>query len=117
MKSNRWIVLSLLLSITPLGANAGEKTYVTGTLINIESSHDSTTYKGTSVGSYYEDYTVQVGNMIYTAWCEEKLFHGCDINFVLGAPVQVRFNKSSMFLLRANGKEQKANIEKQRIVH
>jgi hypothetical protein len=106
----------VILLFSVLGANAAQKTYVTGTLVNIESSHDSTTYKGTSIGSYYQDYTVQVGDRVYTAWCEEKLFHGCDINFVLGAPVKVRFEKSSMFLLRANGKEQKTNIEKQRIV-
>src|ERR1039458_8459609 len=50
-------IAGVILLFSVLGANAGQKTYVTGTLVNIESSHDSTTYKGTSVGSYYQDYT------------------------------------------------------------
>jgi hypothetical protein len=54
--------------------------------------------------------------MIYSGACRERLFNGCDTNFVIGAPVQVRFDKSDMFLLRENGKELKLHVGRKQII-
>ncbi len=87
------------------------KEYVTGTLVDIQESTDAILIKGTTSRSSDQNYTVRIGNMIYTACCEEKLITShCDTNFVIGGPVQARVDGKHLYIVRSNGKEQKAAI-------
>ena len=110
-------VAGTVVLFSALGVNANQKEYVTGILVNISPSHTATFYQGTSHDEYAYGYAVRVGNRLYVGTCLEKLFSGCDINFVIRAPVQVRFDKSHMFLLRGNGKEQKTNVSREEIIN
>lgn len=114
--SVRKITVLLALSLFQAISYAADKQYVTGTMLSIRPSHSQTFIQGTSHEDYYEAYSVRIGNMIYSGWCEERLFTGCDTNFVINAPVQVRLDRSSLFLLRSNGKEQKVNVERRELV-
>lgn len=87
------------------------KEYVTATLVDVEQSTDDVLINGTTRRSSDENYTVRIGNMIYTAYCEEKLITShCDTNFVIGGPVQARVDGKHLYIVRSNGKEQKAAI-------
>lgn len=88
------------------------KVYERGVIVNIQEDTSSSFYQGTSHTEYFENYWVRVGDMVYKSWCRDRLLHGCNIGFTIGDNVEVRFDKSSMFLKRSNGKEQKTNIEK-----
>jgi len=88
------------------------KVYERGVLVNIQEDSSSSLYQGTSTTYYYENYWVRVGDTVYKGWCRDRLFRGCKIGFTIGDPVEVRFEKSSMFLKLSNGKEQKATVEK-----
>lgn len=85
-------------------------------MLGIRQMEDQTFYQGTSREDYAEEYTVRVGDMIYSGWCsEEHVWQHCDINFVINAPVQVRVDKSHLYLLRSNGKEQRITIDQRKI--
>jgi hypothetical protein len=107
--------MALLGAILVLSSSAGSaqiaKGYVTGTLVNVEESTDDTLNKGTTLRSSFENYTVRIGDMTYTAYCAEKLITShCDSNFVIGGPVQARVEGEHLYIVRSNGKEQKAKI-------
>jgi hypothetical protein len=106
--------LSALLCVVIAICTSGfaQKKYETGVLLDIESSKDSSFYEGTSTNTYFENYSIRVGDYVFKSWCRDKLFRGCNIGFTIGATVQVRFDNGEMFLLRADGKEQKTHIEK-----
>jgi hypothetical protein len=88
------------------------KVYERGVIVNIQEDTSSSLYQGTSHTEYFENYWIRVGDIVYKSWCRDRLLHGCDIGFTIGDGVDVRFEKSSMFLKRSNEKEQKTNIEK-----
>jgi hypothetical protein len=89
------------------------KLYERGVIINIQEDTQTSFYQGTSHADYFENYWVRVGDVVYKGWCRDRLIHGCNIGFTIGDNVDVRFDKSSMFLKRSNGKEQKTTVEKQ----
>lgn len=98
-------------------AHAAGKNYETGIVENVSSSKDTSFYQGTSDTTYFDNYDVRIGDMIYTSWCRERLLGVCDTNFVIGANVQARIDGSHLYLVRANGKEQKTSISRRRLVH
>lgn len=112
----RKLAILCVLSACTAIAYGGQKEYVTGTMLSIVPSHSQTFYEGTSIDMYFYGYSVRVGNMMYSGACRERLFNGCDTNFVIGAAVQVRFDKSDMFLLRENGKELKLHVGRKQII-
>lgn len=103
--------IALILLCTPLLAQQ-MRVYERGVIVNIQEDTSSSFYQGTSHTDYFENYWVRVGDIVYKGWCRDRLLHGCNIGFTIGDNVDVRFDKSSMFLKRSNGKEQKTNIEK-----
>jgi hypothetical protein len=107
----RWSFIALVSLCTPLLAQQ-MKIYERGVIINIQEDTQSSLYQGTSHTDYFENYWVRVGDTVYKGWCRDRLLHGCNIGFTIGDNVDVRFDKSSMFLRRSNGKEQKTTIEK-----
>jgi hypothetical protein len=107
----RTFCIALLLFCAPLFAQQ-MKVYERGVIINIQKDTQSSFYEGTSNTVYFENYWVRVGDTVYKGWCRHTLIHTCNISFTIGDSVDVRFDKSSMFLKRSNGKEQKTTIEK-----
>ena len=57
--------------------------------------------------------TVQAGDLVYVGEYS-PMFFGKPSDWIIGDPIQVRFNKNNMILQKTNGKELKAKI-KQRI--
>jgi hypothetical protein len=115
MKSSVLFGAILVLSVSLAPAQTA-KDYVTGTVVDIQQSSDDSLVNGTTVGNSYQNYTVQIGNMIYTAYCTEKLITShCDTDFVIGAQVQVRIDGQHIYIVRANGKEQKAKIFRKKL--
>jgi hypothetical protein len=108
-----WAILAFSTSLVRAQIAKG---YVTGTLVNVEESTDDTLNKGTTLRSSFENYTVRIGDMTYTAYCAEKLITShCDSNFVIGGPVQARVEGEHLYIVRSNGKEQKAKIFRKKI--
>lgn len=101
-----------LLSLSTYARGQEMKVYERGVIVNIQEDTSRSFYQGTSITEYFEDYWVRVGDLVYKGWCRDRLLHGCNIGFTIGEGVDVRFDKSSMFLKRSNGKEQKTTIEK-----
>ena len=107
---------AILLLSAPWILAAIAKEHVAGTLVNVEQSTDDTLINGTTSRSSFENYTVRVGDIVYTAYCAEKLITShCDTDFVIGAPVQVRIDGKHIYIVRANGKEQKAKIFRKKL--
>lgn len=116
MKKSALLGAILALSASGAAAATHNKTYVKGTLVNVEESTDDILINGTTSRSSYENYTVRIGNIIYTAYCAEKLITShCDSNFVINAPVQTRVDGKHLYIVRANGKEQKARIFRKKL--
>jgi hypothetical protein len=112
----RLTIALLALSLVSATSYAADKQYESGVMMSIRPSHSQTFYQGTSIDLYYEGYSVRIGDTIYSGWCRDRLLSGCDTNFVIHAPVQVRLDKSHFYLLRSNGKEQKVTIGQRELV-
>lgn len=104
------VIAMLAVSTCALGQQI--KVYERGVIVNIQEDTSSSLYRGTSHTEYFENYWVRVGDMVYKGWCRDRLLRGCNIGFTIGDGVEVRFDKSTMFLKRSDGKEQKTTIEK-----
>jgi PEGA domain len=104
------IVAMLAISTSLVGAE--QKVYERGVLLDWREDSRTSLYQGTSSTTYFVDYWVRLGDVTYKAWCRDRLFRGCNINFTIGGTVEVRFEGHNMFLLRRDGKEQKTTVEK-----
>ncbi|MGA1980846.1 MAG: hypothetical protein ABSG84_00125 [Acidobacteriaceae bacterium] len=101
----RLIVLCSVLALPVVGW-AGQKTYQTGKLVDATSQvYSRETPDNVSVRMHENDLSVQVGDIVYVGQCEEKPhFSLCKpANWIVGDPIEVRFEKDSMYLKTEKG--------------
>jgi hypothetical protein len=115
--------LFLLLALHALAKDSTPKEYQQGKLLNIEEKDTvQTTYVSqrqgnrtvtTPVEDKQKHYfiTVQAGDMLYVGEYTPAFF-GKPGDWVIGDPIQVRFDGNKMILQKPNGKELKAKIRK-----
>jgi len=113
----KWVVAAsaLMFSVQVLGKEKKEVVYEQGVLVNLKTNEDCRTsfYQGTSktLCSDYVYYWVRVGDLVYKAWCRERLIRPCSIDYTVHDPIEVRFDGSKMLLKRKDGKEVHATVE------
>lgn len=117
------IALLLLLAAPAAAKNQAPKEYQQGKLLNIEEKDTvQTTYVTQKQGNEtvtrpVEDkqkhyfITVQVADMVYVGEYTPAFF-GKPGDWIIGDPIQVRFDGNKMILQKPNGKELKSKIQK-----
>lgn len=111
----RKLILVLILSAA-VACPAADKAYQRGKLLDVDSQPYTkvlpTTQGPISVLRHENDLAVQVGDVIYIGQCEERRhFSSCRPgNWIVGDAIDVRFDKDSMFLKKADGGEVKTKI-------
>lgn len=93
------------LAILPLLLAAADHTFVSGTMLDIRPGSEHVT-----------GYAVQVGNILYAGSCRDGLVTFCDTDFLVNAPVQVRIDGKSLYVVRHNGKELKITIYRRELL-
>jgi hypothetical protein len=106
----RTLALLSILMMTA-GVALAEKSYQTGKLVDTESQMYTKKDKKINHENTLE---VQVGDLIYFGQCEQKKNSDkCKpADWIVGDPVDVRFDKDLMFLKKAKGGEIKTHIVK-----
>lgn len=110
-------VLGLILAAAVV-CSAADKVYQTGKLVDVDSqpyTKEIPSNGGSmSVLRHENDLAVQLGDVIYVGQCEEKRhFSSCRPgNWIVGDPIDVRIDKDSMYLKKADGGEVKTKIVK-----
>jgi len=121
------VIASVVFHPTPsLAKSKPPQTYETGKLLDIKETKEKTTSytttkqsNGTTVTtpttSEQKHYfiTVQSKDLVYVGEYS-PIFFGKPSDWIIGDPIQVRFDKNNMILQKTNGKELKTKI-KQRI--
>lgn len=84
---------------------AWAKNYLSGVLVDIRSDDDPTLNEGSSIGRFFEDDSVRVGNLVYMPRPDLDSTHCYDTDFVIGAKVQIKI--ASHILRKKLGETQK----------
>ncbi len=99
---------ALALTFANALPGAAKHDFQTGKLVNIDS--DERIFQGTSFR--WAIFTVQVGDLVYTARGERVRRRSGDPGhgLIIGDPVQIAVDGDNLILLRPDGKELKAKI-------
>lgn len=124
------LVVSFFLTLTPVLTNAHTHTYQTAKLLNIDVSTELSS-SGTTVQRIghvfvasdnvvrYTNfvYTIQLDDVIYTSLYQRTSFlqHNPSTDFVAGTSVEIRIDKTKLYLHRPDGNEMKTKILKQEL--
>jgi hypothetical protein len=118
-----FVALFLLLALPALAKESTPKEYQQGKLLNIEekdtvqSTYVTQKQGDRTVSTPVEDkqkhyfISVQAGDMVYVGEYTPAFF-GKPGDWVIGDPIQVRFDGNKMILQKPNGKELKTKIQK-----
>ena len=101
----------LAIVLFTAGVTLAAKNYQTGKLVDA----DSQLYTKSSSTIHHENtLAVQIGDLIYFGQCDQKKNsdHCRPADWIIGDPVQVRFEKDFMYLEKAKGGEVKTRIVK-----
>lgn len=113
MKRVLALVFVLMLAA---GVLAAEKNYQTGKLVDA----DLQLYTHKAAKPRHENtLAVQVGDMVYFGQCEQKKNSDrCrPADWIVGDPIDVRFEKSFMYVKKARGGEIKTQVVKRERAH
>jgi len=104
------VALALALTFASTVPGAAKHDFQTGKLINIDT--DERLYQGTSFR--WAIFTVQVGDLVYTARGGRARRHSGDPGhgLIIGDPVQAAVDGENLILLKPDGKELKTKITK-----
>lgn len=84
---------------------AWAENYLSGVLIDIRSDDDPTWDEGSSIGRFFEDDSVRVGNLVYIPRPDLGWTNRYDTDFVIGAKVQIKI--AGHFLRKELGESQR----------
>jgi hypothetical protein len=116
----KFSAVACLLVLTAVGWTA-QRAYQTGKLLDVTSQPYTKEIPNLNapgsnipVQMHENNLSVQVGDVIYVGQCEEKPhFSSCRPgNWIVGDPVEVRFEKDSMYIKIGTGGELKTQIVK-----
>ena len=103
-------LLTLAFVFAAFISAASHLAYQTGTLVNV--SDDEKFTEGTSLRTAI--FTVQIGDLVYTARGGRIRRHSCDVakGLIVGDPLRVAIKDESLIMLKPDGKELKPKIIK-----
>jgi hypothetical protein len=132
-----FLVLSVLISASPLGAKQKEHDWQQGRLVSTDEAryfagtigsantqgtlHDSGdygTYSGTTIGSQtavyrvYQTYVIESDSYVYVARERLRWKWSKPANLTINAPIRFAIEKDKMFILDEDGREHEARITK-----